>query len=149
MLTRQSGLSKKPIEPVFSSFTILSKPRITIGLSLITANVPLLKPFLKMLQSGLVDASVPKLSGSLQLSMLSGSQKQLKQSSATTMSDKVSRETKGSSRRFWHNDTPLMSNSGASIPEFFDDTVESGERDSDAEARHMWESLENCTRIES
>ena len=119
------------------------------GLSLITANIPLLKPFLKMLQSGLIDSSMPKLSGSYQLSTLSRSNKHRQQLSSTGVTSNESKDTQDSRRRFWTRNTPLTNSLMAPYLEFIDDTAENGEQDSDRKARPIWVSPDNYARIES
>ena len=80
--------------------------------SIITANVPLLRPFLNSIRSGLIDSSMPKLPSAYELSILSRGHSHFKQSpgeSSNTRLSTMERRHRGLS----NSNTPLASNAKA------------------------------------
>lgn len=109
------------------------------GLSLITANVPLLKPLLKELQSGLIDSSVPKLSSGFQLSNLGSSNKHFKQQSPTEARSYESKNTQDRRRQLSTSVMPLTNNQmTAPRIEDINDAAQDHERDGEWEASSIW-----------
>lgn len=80
-----------------------------------------------MLQSGLIDSSVPKLSGSYQLSTLGRSNKFRNQSSPTAVRSNESKDTQDSRRKFWTSDAALTNNMMAPYIEVGEENAEDGE----------------------
>jgi hypothetical protein len=78
-----------------------------MALSIITANAPLLKPFLNNIQSGLIDSSLPKVAGNYQLSNLAHSTKYSKQKLIRSRA----KSFEGSTSPLSHSATPLATNS--------------------------------------
>lgn len=81
-------------------------------LSIITANVPLLKPFLRSVQSGLIDSSMPKSSSAYKLSTLGRSHKSTKQWSGEA-SGTGTRTIERRHRRLSNSNAPLATSSMA------------------------------------
>ena len=106
-------------------------------LSIITANVPLLRPFLNKVQSGLIDPSMPKFSSAYQLSILSRGRKYLKQSSGD-ISGTQKRGSERVQRQLSNSNTPLAMNSMAPwIDNNLDAEDESVSRESDMIGFHV------------
>ena len=120
--------------------------RIMTRLSLITANIPLLGPFLKGVQSGLIDSSMPKLSGSYQLSTFARSDRYRKQSSGTALGSSKSKKTRDSSRTFSTSGVSLTNHSGAPHTTFFDEPTENSKLSSD-QRTSVWGLPDDYPRI--
>ena len=86
---------------------------------MITANIPLLRPFLKLVQSGFIDSSIPKIAGTYELSAWTRSNKKDKQSNPSASRSTVARST---------SDQPLTSNLMAPYIEIFDRPTEGEDR---------------------